>query len=91
MEPIQVMYAYIKISVGQDYFYPTIKPDPTVEVRFDDVYFGLFNNSPPDAPSIKGPTCGVVNMSYNYSITTTDPDGDDVYYRFVCICRYSLE
>lgn len=37
-------------------------------------------SSPPDMPTITGPTNGVVNNEYTYTFVTTDPDGDDVYY-----------
>lgn len=39
------------------------------------------NNNPPNKPSISGPVKGKVGESYEYSISTVDPDGDDVYYR----------
>jgi len=34
----------------------------------------------PEKPTIKGPTKGKKRVAYNYTITTIDPDGDDVYY-----------
>jgi len=34
----------------------------------------------PDTPS--GPTNGIVGVEYTYTSSTTDPDGDDVYYLF---------
>ncbi len=37
-------------------------------------------NSPPQIPSITGPTEGKVNTEQFYDIVSTDPDGDDVYY-----------
>jgi hypothetical protein len=37
-------------------------------------------NGPPNIPTIDGPTSGVINIPYEYSIVTTEPDGDDVYY-----------
>jgi len=38
-------------------------------------------NNPPSAPIFLGPTRGVVGEHYRYTINSTDPDGDDVYYR----------
>lgn len=35
---------------------------------------------PPNAPSIDGPTIGAVWIEYEYTVVTTDPNGDDVYY-----------
>ena len=37
-------------------------------------------NLPPNPPTITGPTTGNSGIEYNYSFSTTDPDGDDVYY-----------
>jgi len=36
---------------------------------------------PPIAPSITGPTSGRVGIQYNYTIVSTDPDGDMVSYK----------
>lgn len=38
------------------------------------------NNTPPDTPEINGSTKGKIHVEYNYSVVTTDVDGDDVYY-----------
>jgi hypothetical protein len=37
-------------------------------------------SNPPAAPTINGPTQGAVNQEYTYTVVTTDPDGDNVYY-----------
>jgi outer membrane protein assembly factor BamB len=37
-------------------------------------------NFEPTKPIIKGPTIGKVGVNYNYTITSDDPNGDDVYY-----------
>jgi outer membrane protein assembly factor BamB len=38
---------------------------------------------PPEKPShILGPESGEINKKYNYTTSTTDPDGDDLYYLF---------
>jgi hypothetical protein len=52
--------------------------DPSLEVRFDDVYFGV--NNPPDTPTITGKIIGHVNTSYNFTIQTTDPEQDKIKY-----------
>jgi len=45
--------------------------------------FGSLSNHPPDTPNQPiGPTEGEVNTEYNFSTTTTDPDGDQIYYWF---------
>jgi len=37
-------------------------------------------SNPPAAPSLTGPTSGVINVPYSYSVSATDPDGDNVFY-----------
>jgi len=40
-------------------------------------------NQPPDTPGAPtGPTSGSTGVSYSFSATTTDPDGDDIYFMF---------
>jgi len=39
-------------------------------------------NSPPNKPTITGPSSGKAGNSYSYSTSTTDPNGDQVYYWF---------
>ncbi|MBE3136863.1 MAG: nitroreductase family protein [Thermoplasmata archaeon] len=41
---------------------------------------GSAQNNPPMAPSISGPSNGLAGVLYNYTMVTTDPDGDHVYY-----------
>jgi hypothetical protein len=40
------------------------------------------SNPPLTPPAPTGPTHGVRNVSYFYSASTTDPDGDEIYYMF---------
>ena len=68
---------YVKLGLYQ--YYTQNEPDPLVEVRFDDIYFG-FGNDPPNTPTITGETNGAIETLYNYSIQTTDPDEDFVQY-----------
>ena len=37
-------------------------------------------NNPPETPTINGPTSGKSGTAYQYTFSTTDPDGDNVYY-----------
>jgi hypothetical protein len=37
-------------------------------------------NTPPITPSIQGPTEGKPNIAYSYTIVTTDPEGDEIFY-----------
>jgi len=41
---------------------------------------GSTQNNPPLAPTITGPSNGQKGILYNYTVATTDPDGDDIYY-----------
>ncbi|MCK4995961.1 MAG: immune inhibitor A [Thermoplasmatales archaeon] len=46
----------------------------------EDIEVEIFLNDPPATPTIVGPPSGQVEQEYNYTFTTTDPDGDQVYY-----------
>jgi len=37
-------------------------------------------NDPPETPTIDGPTSGIAGAEVEFSLVTTDPDEDDVYY-----------
>lgn len=37
-------------------------------------------NSPPGIPVINGPTKGTLGVTYNYTVVSTDPEGNMVYY-----------
>ena len=39
-------------------------------------------NDPPTAPTISGPSSGDAGTSYQYTVMSTDPDGDDIHYCF---------
>ncbi len=40
-------------------------------------------SDPPATPSIPiGPTHGIINMEYTFFTSTTDPNGDEIYYKF---------
>lgn len=68
---------YAKIQLGQNVIQGE-EPDPMLEVRFDDIYFGF--DEPPHTPTITGKTYGSTNRTYRYTIQTTDPENDNVYY-----------
>jgi hypothetical protein len=43
----------------------------------------IISNNPPNKPTVpSGSTAGVPGISYSYSTSTVDPDGDKVYYMF---------
>jgi hypothetical protein len=70
---------YGDISVEDEYNYNT-----TLTVVGDGALVAYFNeNAPPLKPSIPdGPIAGATQQEYTYSSSTTDPDGDDLYYWF---------
>ena len=40
----------------------------------------IVNNNPPNMPTMDGPASGTPGVAYLYTFSTTDPDGDIVYY-----------
>jgi len=47
------------------------------------VKFGAFENQRPNTPSKpSGPSSGKIYQKYNFIVSTTDPDGDQLYYLF---------
>jgi len=40
----------------------------------------LAQQQPPNVPTIKGPTTGIIGKEYEYTVVTTDPDGDQISY-----------
>jgi hypothetical protein len=69
---------YVKLTIGQEYVYG-VEPNPLIEIRFDDIYFG-YENEPPNKPTIIGDAKGRTRTSYNYTIQATDPDQDLIRY-----------
>jgi hypothetical protein len=69
---------YVKFEIGQAFNLP-YEPDPLVEIRFDDVNFSLWNTAP-KTPTITGEINGRVRTLYDYTITTIDPNQDNVTY-----------
>ncbi|MFP3984968.1 MAG: PKD domain-containing protein [Candidatus Bathyarchaeia archaeon] len=70
----------VKIGIGRpDSWYADW--NLVVEWAGIEIYGGA--GSPPNTPSQpSGPTSGYTGTSYTYSTSTTDPDGDNIYYLF---------
>lgn len=49
-----------------------------IDAYFDQIY--QYVNNPPAIPTLAGETDLKKNKNYTYTFSTTDPDGDDVYY-----------
>jgi outer membrane protein assembly factor BamB len=72
-------------SIGTCESAPAIGSDGTVYVGAggDDGYlyaFGCPDPNAPDTPTINGPIKGKIRTPYNYTFTTIDPNGDNVFY-----------
>jgi len=46
----------------------------------DSLTISIVDNNPPNTPTINGPASGKPGVSYLYTFSTTDPEGDNVYY-----------
>ena len=55
----------------------------TKSVWSDPLTVFINGNEPPKAPDIDGPTRGVTGISYNYTIVSIDPNGDDIAEYFI--------
>ena len=44
------------------------------------VFLGLGLNSPPEKPTINGPSYGKAGTAYDFDFCSSDPDGDELYY-----------
>ena len=51
-----------------------------IEIQISITNNELTENTAPITPEISGPLNGKINQEQEYTIVTTDPDGDDVYY-----------
>ena len=49
-----------------------------IDAYFDMIY--EYINNPPATPTLDGPIDLTKNVNYTYTFSTTDPDGDDVFY-----------
>jgi hypothetical protein len=71
---------YVKITIQH---FSWENPDPSIEVRFDDIFFGVRENNPPNKPDIPSGTIkGEAGIDYIYSSYATDPDGGTLFYNF---------
>ncbi len=67
--------SYVKLEVGLVCSTGEYGPDPSVEVRFDDVFFG-YGNTPPNQPTITGETSGRVGETHIYFVSALDVNQD---------------
>jgi len=51
-----------------------------LEISYSIINNENIDNYPPEIPIINGPTRGKINENIEYTITSNDPDGDDIYY-----------
>jgi len=57
-----------------------VKVSKLILATLSEVAQACLPSNPPDTPIISGPSSGIVEQSLEFTIVTTDPDGDDVYY-----------
>jgi len=79
-ENIMVITAVFNDEWHQGYSWFPPNPAPFDAYYVDETVAAYFNTTPPNMPTITGPTCGKVGKSYDYTFNATDPDGDDIYY-----------
>ena len=60
----------------------TIIPYNAIATKMEKERYIINDNSPPDAPTITAPKEVKRGRFFNVKVVTTDPDGDDVYYKF---------
>lgn len=65
----------LNLSVSVDWL-----SDGEIEIDVTIVNDLEIQNDPPEIPTIVGPSSGRNGKTYDYKISTTDPDGDNVYY-----------
>ena len=81
MAPLITNTSYVRIGL---YAIASQNGSNDTEIRFDDMFFGVVDNetenNPPAAPTISGQKSGKTGENYAYTFTSTDLDGDDLYY-----------
>ena len=71
-----------KIRTGQVSSTPAINKEGIIYVvgGYDLYALDVIENQPPATPSITGPSSGAAWKNYDYTIASTDPDDDKLYY-----------
>jgi len=71
------------LAYGRTYHWYAIANDGALNNKSNTWHFTTRQNSPPNIPDQpSGPSSGYISTSYTYSTSTTDPDGDNLYYLF---------
>ncbi|UCD13653.1 MAG: hypothetical protein JSW60_08865 [Thermoplasmatales archaeon] len=78
-ENIMVIAAVFNDEWHQGYSFPP-SGNPFDAYYVDETVAARFITTPPNTPTIKGPTRGKIGVEYNYTFVSTDPDGDDIWY-----------
>ncbi len=75
---IDVSHAW---ELGDDYeITAKAEDDEGNEGDWSEPYPIRIGNEPPDAPEITGPSTGKPGIEYEFNFTTTDPEGDNIWY-----------
>jgi len=67
----------------------SIKSDADNTPQSVNVNYTIYENHPPDKPSISGPTEGYTRNTYYFTGSATDPDNDSLRYRLVSSSSWS--
>jgi len=70
-----------KMSSSTSYYWKIVaKDEHDAETESPIWSFTTQGNTPPNTPSIDGPTNGKAGLDYNYTFKSIDPDEDDIWY-----------
>lgn len=77
------IYSTSELEKDSQYYWKIVVEDEYGS-QYEGVVWSFYTigNQPPYKPVINGPTDGKIGTEYTYTISTTDPDGDQVYYLF---------
>ncbi|MGF3585330.1 MAG: PKD domain-containing protein, partial [Thermoplasmatota archaeon] len=78
---VPVTKSHSWLSTGNYYIKAKAKDEKGAESGWSNTYpFIVTENQPPNTPEISGPTSGKPGVELTYTVMTTDPNNDDVYY-----------
>jgi len=78
---VQATKSHSWLSTGNYYIKAKAKDEKGAESVWSDTFiFSVYENQPPNTPEITGPTSGKPGVELIYTVMTTDPNNDDVYY-----------
>jgi len=74
--------AWMCCNYGTTYYWYIKAKDPHGSVSYSDTWsFTTMFNEKPSKPAITGPSKGKAGVEYEFTFSSIDPDGDDVYFK----------